>query len=262
MDSFLLYDGFRNIPGLTYFNFVEEQAIGSIADDTSSIVTSNITLKSGYSWKRGEIMARSGELSVNKRTTKAGDLYDCQIIGFYPKITPTLTHQFFLMQGGRFVVVPQDQNRYKRIIGNAYTGAVFTFNESTRKLGDAAINGYELKFQWTASRPPLFYLTGLEDAYLIPEDIAYVPTGGFSTFYYYNTSDAGIAASPPATTKRKFSVLAGKSISDFAIWLNGQKLISNDPDTSDNVITAISADGTVTLNVNWGNNREILIVVK
>lgn len=262
MDSFLLTDGFRNIPGISYFNFVEVQGIGSIPADDASIVDTNITLKSGYAWKRGEMLSRSGEFTLTKRITAAGPAYDCVVSGFYPKITPTLTHQFYLMQDYRFVVVPKDQNLYKRLIGNAYTGARFLYKETTRKLGDAAIAGYEYSFEWTTKRPPLFYLPEEEDAHLIPEDVVYVPGGTFASFYYYNTSDAGIAASPPASNKRKFSVLAGKAIDEFAIWLNGNKLISNDPDAADNTITAISVDGTVTLNVNWGNNREILIVIK
>lgn len=262
MDSFLLSDAYRNIPGLCYFNFVEMQGIGSIPSAASSIIDTNITLKSGYSWKRGDILTRTGELEVAKRVTPAGDAYDCAITGFYPKITPTMTNQFYLMQNYRFVVVPKDQNMYKRLIGNKFTGAIFTFKESTRKLGDASLNGYDIRFEWTTNRPPLFYLAAEEDAYLIPDDVAYAPTGTYAAFYYYNTSDPAIAAVPSATNKRKFSVLAGKSMSDFAIWLNGNKLINNDPDTGDNVITAIAADGTVTLSVNWGNNREILIVVK
>lgn len=262
MDSFLLTDLYRNIPGISYFNFVEMQGIGSIPADDASIIDTNITLKSGYAWKRGEMISRSGEYSCNKRITPAGPAYDCTVIGFYPKITPTITHQFYLMQDYRFVVVPKDQNLYKRLIGNAYTGARFLFNESTRKLGDASINGYEYRFEWTTNRPPLFYLPAEEDEHLIPEDVVYVPGGTFASFYYYNSSDAGIAASPPANNKRKFSVLAGKEMDDFAIWLNGTKLISNDPDASDNAITAIAGDGTVTLNINWGNNREILIMIK
>ncbi len=262
MDSFLLSDLYRNIPGLCYFNFVEWQGIGSIPADTNSIIDTNITLKSGYSWKRGDLFSRTGEMQVAKKITPAGPMYECAVTGFYPKITPTLTHQFYLMQDYRFVVVPKDQNLYKHLIGSIHSGATFTFTESTRKLGDATMNGYDLRFEWTTKRPPLFYLPEEEDAFLIPEDETYTPGGTYAAFYYYNTSDPSIAAVPPASNKRKFSVLAGKSISDFAIWLNGVKLISNDPDAADNAISAIAADGTVTLNVNWGNNREILIVVK
>lgn len=262
MDSFLLNDGFRNIPGISYFNFVEFQGASVIPSAASSIIDTNITLKSGYSWKRGDILTRTGEMSVTKRITASGPIYDTEVKGFYPKITPTLTNQFYEMQDYRFLLVPKDQNYYKRLVGSINQGAQFFVEESTRRLGDVTYNGYDLRFSWSSSRSPLFYLPEEEDAYLIPDAVDFVPTGTFSTFYYYNTSDPSIAASPAANNKRKFSVLTGKSIDDFAIWLNGIKLISNDPDLSDNIITAIDGDGTVTLNVNWGTNREILIIIK
>ena len=262
MDSFLLSDGFRNIPGIGYFNFIEYQGVSAIPSPTNSIIDTNLTLVDGYSWKRGDLLTRTGEMSVNKRITAAGPMYETEIKGFYPKITPTLTNQFYEMQDYRFLVVPKDQNYYKRLIGSLNQGAQFFVEESTRRLGDVTYNGYDLRFVWSSSRSPLFYLPEEEDAFLIPDDVEYAPTGTYSTFYYYNTSDPSIAASPTATNKRKFSILAGKTISQFAIWLNGTKLISNDPDASDNQITAIAADGTVTLNINWGNNREILIIIK
>lgn len=261
-DSFLLTDGFRNFPGLSYFNFVELQGISAIAGDTNSIIDTNITLASGYEWKRGEIVHTTGVQQSALKRTAAGVKWEVEISGFYPKITPTLTNQFYLMQNYRWVVVPKDQNQYKRLIGSKYQGAEFFCSESSSQVGGQEIAGYQLGFRWEAKRSPLFYLPEEEDAYLIPEDVTYTPTGTHSTFWYYNSSDASIAAVPPAATKRKFSVLAGKAIDDFAIWLNGTKLISNDPDAGDNVITAIDADGTVTLAVNWGNNREILIIVK
>ena len=261
-ESFLLTDGFRNMPGLSYFNFVELQGIAAIADPVNSIISTNITLKSGYNWLRGDIVHTSGNFEAGMKITEAGPKWDVEISGFYPKITPALEDKFYQMQNYRWVVVPKDQNQYKRLLGSKFQGARFFVSEDTGNLGGDKINGYRIGFAWEARRSPLFYLPAEEDAYLIPDDVTYTPTGTHSTFYYYNTSDPSIAAVPAATNKRKFSVLAGKSITDFAIWLNGNKLISNDPDAGDNIITAIAVDGTVTLSVNWGNNREILIILK
>lgn len=211
---------------------------------------------------RGDMMFSTGMLITDLNHTKSGPYHDITLSGFYPKISPSISNIFTTMQKDRWVLVALDQNNYKHLIGNKYSGAEFSFNASTRKLNDATLNGYDIKFTWQSLTPPLFYLPAEEDAYLIPDETAFTPTAYQTTFYFYNSSDAGIQAAPPDLYQRLFSVLEGKSITDFLIIMGNIPLIANDPDAADNQITAIDPDGTVTFKNKVPANTQIFIIVK
>ncbi len=264
--GFLLTDQFYNVPGLGYLNFVEEDGVDAIAADVASVVSDNITLKSGYAWKRGEFVHEVAELTGKIMKSAAGDCYDVTVTGFYPKVQPLMTHQFWQMKDRRFLVSVKDQNRYKRLLGNVYGGAEFGFSESSGMLGGMKVGGYDVWFNWKTTRPPLFYLPDAEDAVLIPEDVEYVPGviggGTGASFYYYNTSDPAIAPAIADAKKLKISVLAGKTLLQFTTRLGGQGLTQNDPDVGDNKVTAITGDGTITFKNNVPVNSELLIFVK
>lgn len=83
---------------------------------------------------------------------------------------------------------------------------------------------------------------------------------GFTRIYYYNASDPAIQGSD--AKHKKFPILAGKSITDFAIVMLGAILIQNCNDQpTANEVKSIASDGTVLFKNNQPPQGVYMILV-
>ena len=59
MDSFELFDGYQNLPGLVQVEFCPVEGVNDIPEAITGSVSGNITLAAGYSWLTGEFLIRT-----------------------------------------------------------------------------------------------------------------------------------------------------------------------------------------------------------
>jgi hypothetical protein len=99
---------------------------------------------------------QSAGYSCVSEKTAAGTLWKTQVVLFVPKlsvITSALVHE---MRNQKFIVIANDTNGFRRIIGTKQTGLNFSCEENTQTIFGAR-GGYSFTFYATLADEPPFY---------------------------------------------------------------------------------------------------------
>lgn len=117
------------------------------------VVSSNITMESGKVFYAWDISKIEHDLQIVSEGDADANSFKTTLTFLIPKISPTNTYIVGLSATGcEFVVIVEDANGNKRILGNLVDGCNLKVNENVKEK-----NGYNCTIEWESALPPLFY---------------------------------------------------------------------------------------------------------
>lgn len=164
--SFLKTDQFENVSGIYKIKFLPVRKIAAIPKGSGGNVATAISLVGAAAWFDGEFIPTSIDFGDKAGSSAAGKFRNMAIKGIYPKISPSRSENFRLMQEERyFIVLAYELSGYVRIIGTIDAPAEFDFDEinSNVKTGN---NYYSIEFNCVDSKPALFYQAAAEPFFI------------------------------------------------------------------------------------------------
>lgn len=156
--------GGGNTPGLKtkiYVACVDEVATIPAVDASSLIVSTDITMRAADAgppaiaagtFKEWSISKINGTWTVEAVGEGENISYNVTVNAFINKISASKSYILNSATGGEFIVIAEDKNGQKRLVGDIDDGCSIKVGEQTN---DA--NGYPVVIEWTVNHLPYFY---------------------------------------------------------------------------------------------------------
>lgn len=157
MNSFIIPTELELLGGLQFFKFIATSEVASIQTPANGLVNVQITLNAGGAWGNGYASRGSLAYECDAKSDKGRPLYDHQLKGFYPGLSPEMSTLFTQMLTKKFVVIAPDNNGINHLFGGKLDGLSFKFSEKTGKTPSDR-PGYEFEFFGKTRMPRYKYL--------------------------------------------------------------------------------------------------------
>jgi len=143
----------KGLKGNVYVANKEDITTIPAAGAGTHVVSTNLTmasLKVFFTWAISKI---DHDLQIVSEGDQDANSFKTTLTFLIPKVSAANTYIVGLSATGcEFVVITEDANGNKRIIGDLINGATLKVNEKVKDK-----NGYEVTFEWESALPPLFY---------------------------------------------------------------------------------------------------------
>jgi hypothetical protein len=136
----------NNLGSIKRFVFAYEDDILQWPDVINHTMTDVPTLKPGKQWYEGYSTIDARGFSEPISRDPKGNLYTPVLQGLYPRINNQITAVFELLIHKRMIVIVEDNNGDRRVIGRPGNAARFTYNAAT---GNKADNRNSYNYQFT-----------------------------------------------------------------------------------------------------------------
>lgn len=152
------YQGEHNLPGYLGYKFIPLSEVTDVPDHRGTYnINSDISLVQDKFWRAG--YGTMGTLELNEDPQVEGGItrYRQVLKGFIPRDVPDLTRLMEAMKHNRFLVLAKNAEGDERLLGDLQNGMHFTYQFSSRKIGDRQVKGYSYEFYRTSREPAPFY---------------------------------------------------------------------------------------------------------
>ncbi len=145
----------ENKPGVFRFWYAPVSYFYEIGDPVDHIINS-IIFNPGKDWFTGWSLPDEQDPDENPSITEHGNLYKNLFKGTMPKDTPEIVDLFTEIKADRHLLIYEDNNNYKKLMGTLDAPCRFDFKLNKSFLD----NRYEFLFRSVSSKP-LFFISTL-----------------------------------------------------------------------------------------------------
>ena len=147
-----------NIGGLEEFQFIPVTDIISIPRPVDHVINKSVVIddSSGAKWLNAYVTEGSLGYTETKSKTQHGTPYKRKLVGFVPKDSEALANQFDGMEGSKFVLIYDDNNGKKKLIGSIDSPLEFTADLDTKEDASGR-NGHTISFTGNGPHKAYFY---------------------------------------------------------------------------------------------------------
>lgn len=158
-------DGFSNIGGVAYFWFAPIEKVQSIPDVNSTLkaISAPVTWKDGGTFLSGYSTIEKQSLSIRSSFGSNGRSFDVELSGFWPGHDESMSELLDLMNGQQFIVLAEDNEAKRRLLGTLDEPMIFSFGEWGAGTANSGGRGYKFSFSRKMSYNPPFYLPNSTD---------------------------------------------------------------------------------------------------
>lgn len=156
MQDFDFLDNEYNFAGLSLIEFLPTSYVEEIPDAVNLMVEDEITLTGINRFYRMYATLETMRLSYSQQFTEHGPMYDVVVQGFIPKLKIENDYNFEQLKDQQMVVICNDENGNRRIIGSVLVGAIFSIDADTAAQY-ANRNGTAVRFNWQSDHIPYYY---------------------------------------------------------------------------------------------------------
>lgn len=148
-----------NLGGIGNFLFIPDTDVSSIPDSRGNVVKNNIALVTDKEWYIATLTLETIRYTEGMTRMGAGRLKEQKLTGFVPKDTPDIGNLLEEMERCRFIVVYNDNNGYKKLLGTLNSPMRFVYElDTTDKFSGR--NGHQLTFYRQSSDKAPFLANG------------------------------------------------------------------------------------------------------
>lgn len=197
------------VGGICYFYFTPWENVLQWPDInplTGSCI-GDVVLKDGKQWYRCQVINPNKAYTEKHNSSDVGNYMQCEVTGFLPDDQPDIAYSMNEMRYHRFAIVIVERNGIKRLIGDQFYSAYFSFDYDTSD--DSGVRGRKLSFSWMSPDGAPVYLndintdTGIKDK----------PTTSIIVWDYFATEQNGTAIIAMNVLARKVMIDAGRDYS-------------------------------------------------
>jgi hypothetical protein len=145
MNHFPTFNNADNLGGNQGFSFIPADLVLNIPPTNGGYLDDDPELAEGASFFNGYATAKTLLFDEKEQKSNAGTSYLQKIIGFYPKIIPSVVSLFTQMRNRKFIVKITDSNGLLRLVGTIEQPLEFRFSLST---GNAPVNRNGISFEF------------------------------------------------------------------------------------------------------------------
>jgi hypothetical protein len=145
-----------NIGGIYTFYFIPVADVVSIPLAVSKQISAAVVLADAKYFYSAEITLESFSYKEPQTDNEDGSSYAVSLGGFVAGDSSQLTDLFDEMSGGRFIVICEDSNNKKRLLGTIANGMRFKADFDTNNK-TAGLKGWNILFAGLLSERPPFY---------------------------------------------------------------------------------------------------------
>lgn len=142
-----------------FFAKLEDVEIWPQLNPQTSTYTEEVILRAGASWYRCQVIDPERDYKEESKTAEGGPYVDVRLAGFLPDDSPLNTVTIAGMMLHDYVIVLQERNGMRRLIGNEDAGAKFTHSYDSSD-GDGT-RGRQLVFTFKSTAPSGIYLSAV-----------------------------------------------------------------------------------------------------
>jgi hypothetical protein len=143
----------KGLKGTLYIANKDDVATIPAAGAGTHLVSTNMTMESTKKFYKWEFSKIDHDLQITSEGDQDANTFKSVLTFLVPKVTAANTYILGLSATGcEYIVIVEDKNGNKRIIGDLVDGAILKVNEKVKDK-----NGYECTLEWESALPPLFY---------------------------------------------------------------------------------------------------------
>jgi hypothetical protein len=159
MTDFIQPENIESLGGNSGFQFAPVQDISFIPVAIDGVVTSAVTFNGSATLSEGYASPGSLSWSEAMEETRAGNIFNINVKGFYPRASAAMLALFSGMTRQKFILIITDILGEKMIFGNKNEPLSFNYSKSSKSApGERA--GYDYQFSGIVTEPSPYYLPG------------------------------------------------------------------------------------------------------
>jgi hypothetical protein len=156
MQDFNYLNGEYNTAGLRVIEFAPVDNVTAIPDAVDLKVGDEVTFTGISAFYQMLATIETGSLKYTQQQTDHGEMYVVEIDAFIPKLKYANDLNFELLKNQKLILVADDQNDNRRVVGSLTSPATFSIASGTGTAFKDR-NGTSIKIYWETDHVPYYY---------------------------------------------------------------------------------------------------------
>lgn len=152
-----------NLGGIVKLSVARKDDVEYIPDDINSVIIGDIVFKAGKGFVIWDVTLETPRIEINSRTTREGSSKTNRLSFSVPKDRSDIREMFSIAEDDEFIVLQQDGNGTRRLLGTLSNPVRFEYNYVSGSLHSDK-NAYNAQFYYQGPDNSFFYLGTITEA--------------------------------------------------------------------------------------------------